>query len=121
MDLNSILALIQGHPRIKDAGMVLFHLGLVRRFNLEGRTVTALECRVDHDRAEAARQELLQRPGIVDIFVWLNSGRLEPGEPIMVAAVAGETRDQVFPVLQELIERLKKEASVKKEETLPDQ
>ena len=121
MDLNSVMARIQSHPRIKDAGMVLFHLGLVRRFSLEGRTVVALECRVDHGRAEAVRQELLQKPGIVEIFVWLNSGRLEPGEPIMLAAVAGETRDHVFPVLQELIERLKKEASDKKEETRPDQ
>jgi molybdopterin synthase catalytic subunit len=116
MDLNSVMDKIRAHPRIKDAGMVLIHSGLVRSYNLQGEKVSALELEPDRDKAEAVRQELLQREGIVEILVWFNQGRLEVGEPIMVAAVAGGTRPQVFPVLEELIDRLKKEAATKTEE-----
>ena len=115
MDLDRILAEIRGHPRIKDAGMVLFHVGLVRSFSLKGFSVDRLEVRVDRERAEELRQELLQRPGMVDIRLRLFEGDLAVGDPIMVVAVAGDTRETVFPVLQELVERLKKECSQKRE------
>ena len=116
-DFNATMAEIQGHPRILDAGMVLLHYGLVRSFNLEGQTVVSLEVQPDLAKAEAIRRELLERPGMVEIIIRLNNGLLKPGEPIMMVAVAGETRDLVFPVMEELIERLKKEASVKTETT----
>jgi molybdopterin synthase catalytic subunit len=116
-DFNAAMAEIQSHPRILDAGMVLLHYGLVRSFNLQGQTVISLEVRPDTAKAESIRRELLQRPGMVEIVVRLNSGVLQPGDPIMLVAVAGETRDHVFPVMEELIERLKKEASVKTEKT----
>ena len=106
---------IQQHPRIHDAGMILTHFGIVRSFNLKGETVTKLEVRPDRDRAEAIRRDLLERPGVVEIIVELNEGELAPGDPIMLAAVAGETREQVFPVMMDLIDRLKAEASAKKE------
>jgi len=118
MDINAMMADILAHPRIKDAGMVLTHLGLVRSFNLKGQTVTQLAVEPDLDRAEAIRRELLERPGIIEIAVRLNSGTLSPGEWIMLVAVAGETRDKVFPVLEELIERIKREASRKQETTV---
>jgi molybdopterin synthase catalytic subunit len=116
-DFNAAVAEIQGHPRILDAGMVLMHYGLVRSFNLQGQTVISLDVQTNTDQAENIRRELVQRPGIIEIVVRLNQGLLKPGDPIMLAAVAGETRDLVFPVMEELIERLKKEASVKKEQT----
>lgn len=115
MDINAVLNDLQNHPRIKDAGMVLFHLGLVRSFDLQGRTVASMDVRHDAEKAEEIRRELLSRPGIVEITINLNNGDLVPGQPVMLVAVAGETRDKVFPVLQELIERIKKEAAVKKE------
>lgn len=118
MNVSEVLNRVLSHPRILNAGMVLTHLGLVRSFNLKGETVTVLEVEPDREKAEAIRRELLTRPGIVDIVIELNAGRLKPGDPVMVAAVAGETRDHVFPVIQELIERLKKEASRKREETV---
>jgi molybdopterin synthase catalytic subunit len=118
MDVAEVLNAIQNHPRITDAGMILTHLGLVRSYSLDGRTVTAMTVRHDVDRVEAIRRELLERPGIVEIIARVNQGRLEPGDPVMVVAVAGGTRDQVFPVLQEMIERIKKQAAEKHEETV---
>jgi len=117
MDLNSVMEIIKSHPRIKEAGMVLIHTGLVRSYNLKGEKVSALDLKPDRAGAEAIRQELLRREGIVEILVWFNQGRLAVGEPIMIAAVAGGTRPQVFPVLEELVDRLKREATRKEEET----
>ena len=88
-DFNAAVAEIQGHPRILDAGMVLMHYGLVRSFNLQGQTVISLDVQTDTDQAENIRRELVQRPGIIEIVVRLNQGLLKPGDPIMLAAVAG--------------------------------
>ena len=115
LDVGAIVAEIKKNPRIADAGMILTHLGMVRSFSLDGGNVSRLEVNHDMDAAERIRQDLLTRPGIVDIRFKLNNGMLSPGDAIMVAAVAGATRDKVFPVLEELINRLKKEASQKKE------
>lgn len=118
MDISQALAEILNHPRILSAGMVLTHYGMVRSFDLQRREVLSLTVEPDRERAEIIRRQLLTRPGIVEIVIRLNSGKLKPGDPIMLVAVAGETRDQVFPIMQELIERLKKEASRKIEETV---
>jgi len=96
--------------------MVLVHLGQVRSSDLEGRPVRRLYLEHDQDRAEALRAEMLGRPGIVEIVIRLGEGWLELGQPIMIAAVAGRTRGEVFPVLEELVDRLKGEAVSKKEE-----
>ena len=118
MDIGQVVEEIRSHPKIKSAGMVLVHLGLVRDFNLKGQTVSGLTLQHDTEKIEAVRADLLTRPGIVDIQVRMNQGALEPGDPIMIAAVAGATRPDVFPVMEELIERLKKEASSKTEQTI---
>ena len=120
MDLNAVLKEMESHPRIGEAGMILVHLGRVRAFDLEGRAVTSLHLEHDHDRAEAIRADLLDRPGVVEILIRLNSGHLSLGDPIMIAAVAGQTRQQVFPVLEELIDRLKKEAVRKREDLVEE-
>ncbi|MEW5721981.1 MAG: molybdenum cofactor biosynthesis protein MoaE [Thermodesulfobacteriota bacterium] len=116
-DIAAALAEIQEHPRLNQAGMVLVHYGLVRGFDLSGRPVQSLTVNHDAEKIEALRREFLARPGIVEILVRTNSGVLRAGEMIMLVAVAGETRDKVFPVMMELIDRMKGEASVKSEET----
>ncbi len=117
MDLNAVLTEIKSRPDFARAGMVLIHLGLVRACDLEGQRVKSLIVRHDRTRAEAIRREMVKRPGIVEIILHLHDGWLEVGEPIMLAAVAGRTRGEVIPVLSELIDRLKKEAVSKEEET----
>ena len=116
MDLNAIMAEIRSSPEFSRAGMVLIHYGLVRSFDLKGRAVDHLEIEVQEDRAEEIRAEMLKRPGIVEIVVRFNPGRLRIGDPIMVAAVAGGTRPEVFPVLKELIDKLKREGVTKVEQ-----
>ena len=113
MDLNKIMAEIQANPDFSQAGMVLIHYGVVRSFDLEGRQVESLYLEVHQDKADRIRAEMLKKPGIVDIVVRFNPGHLKVGDFIMLAAVAGGTRPQVFPVLEELVDRLKKEGVTK--------
>ena len=115
MDIAAALKKMQTHPGIQNAGMILTHLGMVRSFNLAGETVTSLGIAVDLEVCENIRREFLAKPGIVDIAIEMNTGLLKPGDPIMLVAVAGDTRDHVFPALQGIIERLKKDASKKTE------
>lgn len=115
MNPSHAMSQLMAHPDIGRAGMILFHLGLVRSFSLKGPDVEAMTVHHHADRAEAIRREMLQRPGIVAIHMELGQGRLKPSEPVMLVAVAGETRDQVIPVLQEMVERIKTEAADKEE------
>jgi len=116
MDLNAVMARIQENPDFSRAGMVLIHCGVVRSFDLQGRDVESLEIRVNAERAEEIRAEMLDRPGIVEIVVEFNPGKLTVGDPIMLAAVAGGTRPEVFPVLKELVDKLKREGVTKTEQ-----
>ena len=47
--------------------------------------------------------------------VHLFDGYREIGEDVMLVAVAGDIREHVFPVLEETVERLKKEVTRKEE------
>ena len=118
MEISQVMNEIMNHPHFDQAGMVLTHFGVVRSVNLEGRRVAALTVHHDLEKIEALKAEMLQKPGIVDIVYRVYQGRLTPGQPIMLVAVAGSTRDKVFPVLEAMIDRIKKEGSAKTEELL---
>ena len=53
--------------------------------------------------------------GIIEVIVDTNEGHLEVGDQILAVAVGGDIRENVFPALIETVNRLKKEASKKKE------
>lgn len=107
MDVNSVIERIKTHPEAGRIGMILTHLGVVRSFNLDGREIETLELSVDYDQAEAVRAEMLAREGIVEVVLEFSGGVLQVGDPIMIVAVAGETRTQIIPVLEETINRIK--------------
>ena len=51
----------------------------------------------------------------MDVLIQTNSGHLAVGDEIMTVVVAGDIRENVFPALIDTVERLKSEASRKKE------
>jgi molybdopterin synthase catalytic subunit len=96
--------------------MVLVHNGVVRAWSRQTREgVTALEVTPDQEKIEAIRREFLQRPGIFDIVVEAKSGSFQPGDDLLFIIVAGDIRENVKPVLGELLDRIKSEAITKKE------
>jgi molybdopterin synthase catalytic subunit len=55
------------------------------------------------------------RPGIAAVKAHLFTGRRVVGQDVMLVVVAGDIRENVFPVLEEAVNRLKREAVLKRE------
>ena len=112
-----------------ECGMYLFHNGVVRETpkakvrelqdeaslaNAE-KTVDHLEFSYDSEKVEAAKKMALEMPGIFYVRVWLNEGRLEIGDDIMLVLVGGDIRPHVVDALQALVGEIKNHCVVEKE------
>ncbi len=95
--------------------MIASHLGLVRGSSRDGRPVTSIEVAYDHDRLRSIVEEMKRLPGILDIQVDTREGRLEVGDGILAVAVGGDIRENVFDALIRTVDRIKAEASRKRE------
>jgi len=60
--------------------------------------------------------DLEKSPGIVNVQIHHLLGEFDVGEDLVYVVVAGSHRKQVFPVLEEAVERYKKEAPIFKKE-----
>jgi molybdopterin synthase catalytic subunit len=72
----------------------------------------------DIEKMQAICREFEKREGIFRIFAHANSGELFPGDDILFLIVAGDIRENVKPVLSELLDTIKSEAVVKQEITV---
>ncbi|WP_027370187.1 molybdenum cofactor biosynthesis protein MoaE [Desulfovermiculus halophilus] len=117
MDLSTALTELKQEPGFSDqVGMVLIHNGVVRGHSRESKdTVASLRVTPDQDRIEALRREYEARPGIFRILVQANQGDFQPGQDLLFIIVAGDIRENVHPVLSELLNRIKSEAMHKVE------
>ena len=116
MELNSVMAAIKAHPDYDKAGMVLYHNGIVRSTSRDGRAVTGLRVRVDHQRLEQVVSEYRQRPGIVDIQVQIAADQdLAVGDDVMILAVAGDIRENVIATLTDALNAIKSTVTDKTE------
>jgi molybdopterin synthase catalytic subunit len=72
-------------------------------------------------RLEEIRRSMLSRPGIVEVSIHHIIDKLAVGEASLLVAVLGGHRQDVFPVLAETVERVKREVPIwKKEYTARD-
>lgn len=117
MDINKAIKELKQHPDFKDnVGMILIHNGVVRNWSRKDKgKVTALEVTPDFEKIEALRQEFLQCEGIFDIKIEAYSGTFQPGDDLLHMIVAGDIRENIKPVLADLLDRVKSEAVSKKE------
>lgn len=117
MDISKTIAKMKENPEFaQNVGMVLVHNGVVRAWSRKDKSdVSYLEVTPDLDRVEAIRQEFLKKEGIYDIIVEAKSGRFQPGDDLLFIVVAGDLRENVKPVLGDLLDRIKAEAISKKE------
>ena len=115
MDLNRIVDRLKAHQDYTKMGMIAGHLGVVRGNSLEGGNVKAIEVTFDEDAISRVIGEIKKMPGIVEVVIETCGGRLEVGEEIMAVVVGGDTREHVFPALIAAVDRIKKEASNKRE------
>ena len=114
-DINPIIEEIMSHNKRDRIGMIASHLGVVRGYSLNGKKVNGLEISFDDKTIKKITEKIKARDGIVDVNVRLNEGKLQVGDWVMLVVVAGETRGSVFPGLIDMVDMIKKDASMKKE------
>lgn len=115
MDLNKMTKQLREHPESRRIGMIASHLGVVRASSRDGREVTGLEVIYDKAVIRDIISDIKNFKGIVDVLVDINEGALEVGDEILGVAVAGDIRENVFHALITAVDRIKAEASKKKE------
>ena len=117
MNISQMLVELKQESGFTDnVGMVLIHSGVVRGWSRKDRApVASVKITPDLDRIQAICRELSTRPGIFRILADARGGVLKPGEDVLVLIVAGDIRENVKPVLAELLDRVKAEAVLKEE------
>lgn len=117
MDISKTIKELKSRPEFTDnVGMILIHNGVVRNWSRNDKArVAALEVTPDYEKIENIRQEYLKRSGIFDIIVEAYSGIFQPGDDLLFIIVAGDIRENIKPVLAEMLDRVKAEAVNKRE------
>jgi len=123
----SILDVIKNaknRPNFKKAGAIALFIGLVRGENIKGEKVQKLELEAYEEKANeilaSICNDLKKRQGIVDVQIHHLLGEFNVGEDLVCVLVASEHRKNVFPVLEEAVERYKREAPIFKKEYITD-
>jgi molybdopterin synthase catalytic subunit len=115
MDLQHLVATIKARADYHKVGMIACHNGVVRSTSRDGREVEGLNIQVDKELLERVVAEYRRRPGIIEVLAHVFQGRRRVGDDVMLVAVAGDIRENVFPVLVETVEQLKKLVAHKEE------
>ena len=122
ISIPDLIELIRSNKRFKEVGAIASFFGIVRGTSQERKEVKGLEMEAYEEKAEkvfsSIAEEMKKRPGIVEVLIHHVTGHLELGNLIFVVMVAGGNRKDVFPTLVETVERVKKEATIWKKETL---
>ncbi len=121
---RSLLTFIKDCKEAGEDGAIGIFLGIVRRKTYQGEEVNHLEFDAYKEKAEEAfkriAEEAKKRYGVSNVLIHHVIGRVKVGEKIMMVAVSGKSRKNVFPALQNIVEEVKKEALIWKKETLKD-
>jgi len=124
VSVQDILKSVKQKPDFYKVGAITMFIGVVRGETIKKETVKKLELEAYDEKANEALKnicnELKTRKGIVDVQIHHFTGEFELGEDLVYVLVAGGHRADVFPVLQEAVERYKKEAPIFKKEYVKD-
>jgi molybdopterin synthase catalytic subunit len=115
MGLYDMISRLKAHEEASKIGMIASHLGVVRGTSRDGRPVEAVEVSYDHDVLDKIKKDTKGLPGIIDVLVETYEGHLHVGQDILAVAVAGDIREHVFDALIYAVDRIKTQASRKKE------
>lgn len=115
MDMNALIEKIKKREDYHKVGMILCHNGVVRGTSRNGTPVSAVDVAADHQAIRKIVEEQKKRPGIVDILVEVNEGRLKVGDDLLTIVVAGDIREHVIPVLTDTLNSIKAQGTRKQE------
>jgi molybdopterin synthase catalytic subunit len=111
---------LKGKKAFGKAGAIVVFIGVVREEAAKGCKVQKLMLEAYEEKANEVLtricDDLRKKPGIVDVQIHHLLGEFNVGEDLVYVLVAGSHRGSVFPVLEEAVERYKKEAPIFKKE-----
>ena len=99
----------------EDLGMIMIHNGIVRGTSKSGRPVQGMKLSYDRKRLNSIIPIFKQRPGVLEVKAWINSGNLKVGDNIMFLLVAGRFKTDILPVFEELLTIVKNEIVTEEE------
>jgi len=111
MSLVDMMNKIKTRPDFHKAGMILFHNGVVRNSSRDGKPVNELTVTCDMNKLDKIVSRMKKRPGIIEVLCEVKEGILHAGDDIMLVAVAGDFRENVFPVLMDTVDMIKRDAT----------
>ncbi len=105
-------------------GMYLIHNGIVRETararvrqgDINAKPVRSMVFSYDEAAVANAVEQTKNMEGIGCVRVWLNQGRLQVGEDLMVLLVGGDIRPHVIAAMDALLHRIKTHCVTEKEE-----
>lgn len=109
MDISHLIKEIKGHPKYPSVGMIVCHNGVVRSTSRDGKLVSGMRVTFDRSRLKSLLNQYKKSPGIVEILVEIKEGTLQVGDDIMYVVVAGDKRENVFPVLEDVVHSIKEQ------------
>jgi molybdopterin synthase catalytic subunit len=116
---------VKSKTDFQKAGAIALFIGLVRGETLKGDKVQKLELEAYEEKANeilaSICNDLKKKQGIVDVQICHLLGEFSVGEELVYVLVAGDHRKNVLPVLEEAVERYKKEAPIFKKEYITDE
>lgn len=111
---------VKNEPNFKKAGAITLFIGVVRGEAEKGEKVQKLELEAYEEKANQVLtkicNELRKRPGVTDVQIHHMLGEFSVGEDMVYVLVAGSHRQNVFPILEEAVERYKSEVPIFKKE-----
>jgi molybdopterin synthase catalytic subunit len=115
VSLNDLVQKVKNETDPAKVGMIVCHNGVVRATTRAGLPAEYLDIDVDRTAWQRILEEMRRAVGIAAIEAHLFAGRRRVGEDVMLVVVAGDIRENVFPVLEQTVNRLKQEAVLKQE------
>ena len=115
MNIQAMIEKVKNHPEADKIGMITTHLGVVRGHSRDGQGVEAVQVAYERKQIDKIINEMKGKPGIIEVLVQAYEGRVEVGNELLAVVVAGDLRENVFPVLIETVNRIKASACRKKE------
>lgn len=103
-------------------GAIAQFIGVVRGITTKGEKVQKLKLEAYKEKANEVLnkicKELAEKHGIVNVQIHHLLGEFGVGEDLVYVSIAGSHRSDVFPILQEAVERYKNEVPVFKKELI---
>jgi molybdopterin synthase catalytic subunit len=118
--LNYAIESTRNMAGFQKVGAVAVFTGVVRGESDDGTRVEKLMLEAYEEKANEVLKricdDLRRRSGIVEVQIHHLLGEFGVGEDVVYVLVAGSHREDVFRVLEEAVERYKKEAPIFKKE-----